>query len=112
RAPPARRPPPPAPARRYIHWRSSAKVAATLPGGRFLVRQFLDTRRSHVTVIIDADPDAYPDPADFETAVSAGGSILVRSVRDEQGTSLAGGRPAGPARSPRHPLGALAPAHP
>ena len=29
--------------RRYIHWRSSAKA------GRLLVRQFLDTRRSHLT---------------------------------------------------------------
>ena len=39
--------------RRYIHWRSSAKA------GRLLVRQFLDTRRSHVTVIVDPDPEQY-----------------------------------------------------
>ena len=39
--------------RRYIHWRSSAKA------GKLLVRQFLDTRRSHVTVIVDPDPEQY-----------------------------------------------------
>ena len=37
--------------RRYIHWRSSAKA------GRLLVRQFLDTRRSHLSIVVDADPD-------------------------------------------------------
>ncbi len=40
--------------RRHIHWRSSAKA------GRLLVRQFLDTRRTHVTVLVDADPEQYP----------------------------------------------------
>ncbi len=39
--------------RRYIHWRSSAKA------GRLLVRQFLDTRRSHLTVAVDADPERF-----------------------------------------------------
>ena len=37
--------------RRYIHWRSSAKA------GRLLVRQFLDTRRSHLSVVVDTDPE-------------------------------------------------------
>ena len=36
--------------RRYVHWRSSAKH------GRLLVRQFLDTRRSHLAVVVDTDP--------------------------------------------------------
>ena len=94
--------------RRYIHWRSSAKVAASVPGGRFLVRQFLDTRRSHVTVVIDADPEAYPDPEHFETAISAGGSIVVRSVRDEQDTSLLAGAQVVPAGPGRQHLDALA----
>jgi uncharacterized protein (DUF58 family) len=94
--------------RRYIHWRSSAKVGSSVPGGRFLVRQFLDTRRSHVTVVIDADPDAYPDPEGFETAISAGGSIIIRTVRDEQQASLVVGGQAVPAGSDRQHLDALA----
>jgi hypothetical protein len=39
--------------RRHIHWRSSARV------GKLLVRQFLDTRRSHICVIVDPDPEHY-----------------------------------------------------
>ncbi|WP_353509048.1 DUF58 domain-containing protein [Intrasporangium sp.] len=92
--------------RRYIHWRSSAKA------GKLLVRQFLDTRRSHVTVLIDTDPEQYrsghgrtgqvdpgardvhaanaPSPieADVETAISVGSSIMVRAALDEQDWSV------------------------
>ena len=65
--------------RRYIHWRSSAKA------GRLLVRQFLDTRRSHVTVLIDTDPEQYRSgETDVETAISVGSSIMVRAALDEQ----------------------------
>ena len=98
--------------RRYIHWRSSAKA------GRLLVRQFLDTRRTHVSVMVDVDPESYRSghgrtaqaaalvnaphaardlvganapsaiEADVETAISVGGSIIVRAVYDEQDASL------------------------
>jgi hypothetical protein len=93
--------------RRYIHWRSSAKA------GKLLVRQFLDTRRSHVTVIIDADPEQYRSghgrtgradrdverdvmaanaptatEADVETAISVGSSIMVRVMLDEQDCTI------------------------
>jgi uncharacterized protein (DUF58 family) len=78
--------------RRYIHWRSSAKLAATVPDGRFMVRQFLDTRRAHLTVIVDDDRDAYADPEHFELAVSAAASIAVRAIRDELDTTVFAGR--------------------
>lgn len=69
--------------RRYIHWRSSAKA------GRLLVRQFLDTRRSHVTVLIDTDPEQYrSSETDVETAISVGSSIMVRAATDEQDWSV------------------------
>ncbi len=79
--------------RRYIHWRSSAKA------GRLLVRQFLDTRRSHLTVVVDPDPAGYregatphdlpPDvEADLETAISVGGSLVLRAIRDEQDATI------------------------
>lgn len=74
--------------RRHIHWRSSAKVGASIPGGKFLVRQFLDTRRSHLTVIVDGRSEAYGDPDDFEIAVSAAASVAVRAMRDEMDTTL------------------------
>ena len=73
--------------RRYIHWRSSAKVSAAGTGGTFLVRQFLDTRRSHITVVVDGRPAAYGDEDEFETAISVGASIAARAVRDEMETT-------------------------
>ncbi len=61
---------------RHVHWRSSAK-AATLQ-----VRQYQDTRRSHLSVVIDDNVDSYADPEDFEIAVSAAASIASRADRD------------------------------
>jgi uncharacterized protein (DUF58 family) len=61
---------------RHVHWRSSAK-ADTLQ-----VRQYQDTRRSHLTVVIDDNRGAYADAEDFETAVSAAASIATRAHRD------------------------------
>ena len=70
--------------RRYIHWRSSAKA------GRLLVRQFLDTRRSHLSIVVDADPQAYAGgEADVETGISAAASLAVRAIMDEQDTTVA-----------------------
>lgn len=79
--------------RRYIHWRSSAKLAGRpTAGAPFLVRQFLDTRRSHIAVLVDCSATAYAAPDDFELALSAGASVAVRAVRDEMDLSVACGR--------------------
>jgi uncharacterized protein (DUF58 family) len=67
---------------RHVHWRSSAK-AATLQ-----VRQYHDTRRSHLTVVIDDNATSYADPEDFETAVSVAASIAARAHRDGVDLSL------------------------
>ncbi|PPK70622.1 DUF58 domain-containing protein [Actinokineospora auranticolor] len=70
--------------RRHIHWRSSAKLATGGQGGaQFLVRQYLDTRRARLVVAVDGDVSAYPDPDDFETAVSVAASLALRAVEDE-----------------------------
>ena len=73
---------------RFIHWRSSAKVSTTTPGGRLLVRQFLETRRTHVLVVVDGDLDDYDDPDSFEVAVSAGASLALQVVRDQLEASV------------------------
>ncbi len=62
--------------RRYVHWRSSAKA------GRLLVRQFQETRRSTICVAVDGSKDSYANPEEFETALEAAGSLLVRACRD------------------------------
>ena len=69
--------------RRYIHWRSSAKA------GRLLVRQFLDTRRSHLCLVVDADPEQFEGGEDeAETAISAAASLALRAIRDDQDTTV------------------------
>ncbi|MBJ7355943.1 DUF58 domain-containing protein [Nocardioides sp.] len=67
---------------RHVHWRSSAK-AATL-----LVRQYVETRRSEATVLLDDDVAAYADGAEFEVAVSAAASMAVRAMRDDFDVTL------------------------
>jgi len=68
--------------RRFIHWPSSAKLVTSRPEGAFLVRQFRDTRRTHLLLIVDGGATAYGDGEDFETAISVGASLATQSVRD------------------------------
>jgi len=68
---------------RHIHWRSSAKHTAASGMDSFLVRQFLDTRRSHIAVLVDVNSDDYATPGEFELAISMGASVAVRALMDE-----------------------------
>jgi uncharacterized protein (DUF58 family) len=68
--------------RRFVHWLTSARV------GALMVRQFIDTRRSHVGVVVHGRTGAYSHPDEFETAVSVAGSLGMRVLRDEQELSL------------------------
>ena len=54
---------------RHVHWRSSAKAMSVAGDSKLLVRQYLDTRRSHVTLVVDDRPDVWGDPQDFEVAM-------------------------------------------
>ena len=65
---------------RHVHWRSSAKA------GELLVRQFHETRRGHVTILLDPARSSYPRARDFELAVSMATSIALRAVRDDLDT--------------------------
>jgi uncharacterized protein (DUF58 family) len=76
---------------RHVHWRSSAKAMAAAGENQLLVRQYLDTRRSHATVVVDDDAGSWADPEDFETAMSVAASIVTRAVLDEFETSFACG---------------------
>lgn len=70
---------------RHVHWRSSARH------GKLLVRQFLDTRRSHLSVVVDCRPSSWRSEEDYETAVSVAGSLLVRALIDEYDASFVSG---------------------
>ncbi|MCF6377562.1 DUF58 domain-containing protein [Nocardioides KLBMP 9356] len=67
---------------RHVHWRSSAKA------GELLVRQYHETRRGHVTILVDDIAASYPRARDFELAVSVAASIALRAVRDDFDTYL------------------------
>ena len=64
---------------RHVHWRSSARA------GQLLVRQYHQTRRNHVTVLLDDAGSAYDAEEDFELRGLgrrlAGGAGLPRPVR-------------------------------
>jgi uncharacterized protein (DUF58 family) len=74
--------------RRHIHWRTTAR----LPSGELMVRQFLDTRRSHVVVILDCARDSYLDDDEFELAVSGAASFALCGIRGGQEVTVIPGR--------------------
>lgn len=78
---------------RHVHWRSSAKAMAAAGETQLLVRQYLDTRRSHVTVVVDDRPEVWSDPGDFETAMSVAASLAARALLDELTVSFLCGAP-------------------
>ncbi|SHG99540.1 Protein of unknown function DUF58 [Jatrophihabitans endophyticus] len=74
--------------RRYVHWRSSARASALSGEDRLLVRQFLDTRRSHLCTIVDGRSAPYLDEVDFETAISVAASAVRRAYEDDVDTTV------------------------
>lgn len=71
---------------RHVHWKSSAKI------GELMIRQYNDTRRSHVAVLLSIDPDEYADDDEFELGISCAASVAVQALRDDQTlTVIAGG---------------------
>ncbi|MBI5161768.1 MAG: DUF58 domain-containing protein [Micrococcales bacterium] len=68
--------------RRYIHWRSTAKT------GTYMVRQFEQTRRSHLLIGLSLAAADYADQDEFELAVSVAGSLGVRAIRDGRTVSV------------------------
>nr|WP_249776649.1 DUF58 domain-containing protein [Leifsonia sp. C5G2] len=68
--------------RRYIHWKSTAKT------GSYMVRQFEETRRSHLLVALSLSEADYATEEEFELAVSATGSLGVRAMHDSRTVSV------------------------
>lgn len=68
--------------RRYIHWKSTAKT------GVHMVRQFEQTKRSHLMVSLSLASADYASDAEFELAVSVAGSLGVRAIRDARTVSV------------------------
>jgi uncharacterized protein (DUF58 family) len=74
--------------RRHIHWRTSARL------GTLMVRQFVDTRRSQLGLVLSTNPGHYAEPAEFEAAISVIGSLGVSTLLDDQDVAVStGSRP-------------------
>lgn len=66
----------PGDARRQIHWKSTAKT------GRLMVRQFEETRRSRMAIVLSLAEADYADADEFEVAVGCAASLGVQGIRD------------------------------
>jgi hypothetical protein len=66
----------PGDSQRQIHWKSTAKT------GQLMVRQYEESRRSRMAVVLAIAQQEYADADEFELAVSCAASVAVRAVRD------------------------------
>ena len=48
-----------------------------------MVRQFLDTRKTHIALLSDVDATHFTDDEEFEVALSCAASIVTRTVMDD-----------------------------
>lgn len=62
--------------RRHVHWKSTAKT------GNLMVRQYEETKRSRIAVVVDLDSSSYADSDSFEMAISAAASLSVQAIRE------------------------------
>jgi hypothetical protein len=72
-------------AQRQIHWKSTAKT------GQLMVRQFEESRRSRMAVVLATAQQEYADGDEFELAVSAAASLGLRAVRDARDLDIVTG---------------------
>ncbi|AEG43387.1 DUF58 domain-containing protein [Isoptericola variabilis] len=68
--------------RRHIHWKSTART------GQLMVRQFEETRRSRLAVILSTRVEDYAHPDEFELAVSVCGSLGLQAIREDGGLTV------------------------
>lgn len=68
--------------RRYIHWKSTART------GTYMVRQFEETRRSHIVIALSLSSSDYLTEEEFELAVSVAGSLGTRAIKDARTVTM------------------------
>lgn len=75
----------PGDSRRQIHWKSTAKT------GRLMVRQYEESRRSRMAVVLGVAEHEYADAEEFELAVGCAASLGLRAVRDARDVEIVTG---------------------
>jgi uncharacterized protein (DUF58 family) len=69
--------------RRYVHWRTSARlIQQTGDPMDLMVRQFQETRRSQLTILQSESAAFYADADEFELAVSVTASLAGQVIRE------------------------------
>lgn len=68
--------------RRHIHWKTTART------GKLMVRQFEETRRSHMAVALSVNTDEYESGDDFEMAISAAASLGRQAIKENRELSV------------------------
>ncbi len=63
---------------RNIHWKTTART------GTIMIRQFEETRRSHLALALSTSLGDYSDPDEFELAVAACGSLALQALKEEK----------------------------
>lgn len=81
--------------RRHIHWRTTARQT----DGTLMVREFVDTRRSEVAVLLSLRWEDWSDEDSFELGVSAAASVALRADRDGLEHVMMAGQKVVPAHS-------------
>ncbi|MFZ1287908.1 MAG: DUF58 domain-containing protein, partial [Candidatus Phosphoribacter sp.] len=68
--------------RRNIHWRTTARL------GKLMVRQFEETQRSHLLIVLSLRTADYQNADEFETAVSSVASMAAQALRESREVSV------------------------
>ncbi|MDO5753336.1 DUF58 domain-containing protein [Arthrobacter sp.] len=68
--------------RRHIHWKTTART------GKLMVRQFEETRRSHMAVALSVNTDEYEHDDDFELAISTAASLGRQAIKENRELSV------------------------
>lgn len=70
---------------RHVYWKAVAR------SGELMVRQFEETRRSHLVVAFGRDLESWASPEEFELGVCAASSLAVRALRDGRALTVVTG---------------------
>lgn len=79
------RPYAPGDSRRHVHWKSTART------GRLMVRQYEESRRSRMAVVLSVAAAEYADADEFELAVGSAASLGLRAVHDARAVDIVTG---------------------
>ncbi len=68
--------------RRHVHWKSTART------GKLMVRQFEETRRSHLAISLSLNGEEYETEDQFELGVSVAGSLGLQALKEDKQLSV------------------------